>query len=285
MKKYLIRVIGALCILGAVALMFMGSWVEVDGIRSKDLRALREDTLGIIESLSEGFMDSLSDSDFKDDLKDNDLPYTRSTVKDQFKDLSGLAKELLDETISLKELLVLSWKGPGVIKDVDHMLDLEAAEDVFCTIAQYIMFYSSDPVSMDDVTWEDVEYVAATIEDQTAEVVEGAMDFRMVLYGLVALLIIIGLLGVVGAVTHVCNHGRWVKYMFMIILVALAVGSMIAMPMVNEVLEEALYGTPTLEDLTLKVKFTPILAVALMFVPIVLDIIFERKKTQTKMEA
>lgn len=279
MKKYLIRIIGALCILGVAALMLLPAWLELDGVRSRDLRDVREDVTGIVDLLSSEFVSNLDNEDFKDDLKDNDLPYTRSKIRTQFKEISELADDLLDSTVSVKELMVVCAKAPGIVQDLENVLEMDYADGIFEIAAEYALTMGNQPMA--GATWADIVYAAETMQDQTEDMVDMAGDLGLICYGLVGLLGLILVLGVVSAVTHVCNKLRWLKYIFLVLLVALVAGSIVALPVANELIAEAMTATPALEDMTLKLQAAPILAVALMFIPIVLDIIFERK-TKTK---
>lgn len=283
MKKYLIRVIGALCILGAVALMFMPAWVKLDGVKKSELRDVREDITGALGEVSDYIQYRLDDDDFKDDLKDNDLPYKTKTVKKQYKDMDNLCKSVLDGDISMQELLTLSAKIPGVVTDLENILELEAADSIFYQAARYIVRYGNDPmINPGEVDYYNAGVVARTaVEDLTND----AEMVPLICYGLTAVLVLVLALGVLGAVLHVCNKGRWVKYLFFALLLALVVGSLLAFPMVNEALGETAFLSKDMQDLELKMTVTPILAVALMFVPIVLDISFERKFKKMKMEA
>ena len=283
MKKYLVRVIGALCILAATALLFLPTWLELDGASKKELRYVREDITAIIDITSEAFLESLDDDDFKDDLKDNDLPYTRNTIKKEFKSMNNLTKDLLDNSVSMKELLVLSAKAPGALKTLKGMMELEVADDIFFSAAKYALVLGND--RMDDASLVDILDKADQLEDQMDVLTESADTLGLVCYALMGVLGLLLLLAVLSAITHVCNKGRGLKYLLLVIMILLVVGSMVAIPMVNDLLGEAMESTPVLRDLSLEVQYTPILAVVLMFVPIVLDIIFERKNKQIKMEA
>ena len=85
MKKYVIRIVGALCILSAMALLFLLPCVQLDGVSRKELRTMREDVTGVLEQGAESLYAWL-DSDMKDDLKDYDLPSTKAGIKKRFRE-------------------------------------------------------------------------------------------------------------------------------------------------------------------------------------------------------
>ena len=138
MKKYIIRIIGALCIIGAVAAMFLLSWFKIDGIKRSDLRNLRDDTCGVIKYVGDSFVEKVSvDDNFSEELKDNDLPSSRSAVKKQFREIGDLLEGLLDENISLQEVLTLSIKAPGIIEDAENLVDSSVGASLISVVTDY----------------------------------------------------------------------------------------------------------------------------------------------------
>lgn len=301
-KKYLIRIIGALCILGAVALMFMPGWLELDEVDKRSLRDMRSDISGTCTMVEDRFINRLEvDDDFKDDLKDCDLPASRGAIKSRFNDIEDLSDELLDDTVSLQELLTLSVKAPGLIKDAENLLDSDAADLFFAGAAEYTLFYSSQALEdeySDEQKWSEeydyyVDYdyedykadltedAAAQLSETAEETLEMASELSFVFILLAAVLILILVFGAASAILHVCNKGRWVKYLFLVLVVTLVAGSCVVIPMVSEALAATLSEMPAFEDMTLKMTATPFIAAVLTIVPIVLDIVFERKKEKT----
>lgn len=56
MKKFLIRFIGALCILGAVAALFMPAWLKIEGVKHSEMRDLRSDITGVVEQVGDSLV-------------------------------------------------------------------------------------------------------------------------------------------------------------------------------------------------------------------------------------
>lgn len=283
MKKYLIRIIGALCILGSVALMFMPGWLELKGISRRDLRDIRSDVDGICTTVTDRMVALVEmDDDFKDELKDCDLPYTKGKIKARLREIGDLAEELLNETISLQELLILACKAPGILEDAENLLDSDAAEILFTDVAKYILYEGSQAEysPYDGYNWKLIDTNAEHFMNSAEDVLDGLSVFMFVFILLTSVLILIIALAVISAVTHICNKGRWLKYLYFVLLLGLVVGTCVALPAVSELLAEPLETMPAFEDMTINIMFTPFVAVALMIVPIILDIIFERKKKQ-----
>ena len=274
MKKYIIRIIGALCILGAITMLFLTPFMEITGVKRSDLREFREDTEALLEDVSETIQNRVSyDEDFEDDLKDNDFPYKKSAIKKRFKEVEDLAAELLNNKISIHELLVISAKAPGIVKDVGNLLNTDGAVYVIEAITQNAMEQvqeeNPDAYFDDDDIREYKKNLQADAEDAVA--VLGALSIAFI--GLVVVLALIVLLAVISAVTHVCNKKRGLKYIVLVIMLILVVGGTVAGPLVSNMVELQ----EPFDDAGLKMAFLPYVALALMFVPVVLDIIFERK--------
>lgn len=285
MKKYLIRVIGALCILGAAALMFLTPWATMDGIARKDLRKNREDISNFLECARKNYVDLLDDEDFKDDMKDADLPSSNSKAKALFRKIENISTNLLDNEISLMEVMKLSWNFPGILKTAENLADSGSAETFFaCTTYDYYDY------SYSYTREEGMRYGYMNAEDYI-DGIEEASDalsgVSVLFYAVAGVFGLILLLAVLAAATHILNKFRWVKYLFLAFLVLLVAGSCVLFPMVSEVLGDSLESLPTLsgETLSLSIAVTPFIAVALMIVPIVLDIKFERKKQTLQTEA
>jgi hypothetical protein len=60
-------------------------------------------------------------------------------------------------------------------------------------------------------------------------------------------------------------------------LTILVVGFCVAAPLVSDLIVDSAVNIPALEDLVLTITVTPFISVVLAIVPVVLDIIFERK--------
>lgn len=289
-KKYLIRIVGALCILGAAALMFMPAWLQIKDIPRRDLRDLREDVSGICTAVSDRFiMNANRDDDFKEELKDYGLPYTRGKINSRFATIEDLAKSILDCDISLQELLVLGIEAPGLIKDATNMIDSRDVSAVFYeSTVQYILFEGTQAITEDyddDIENQIIEENIENLENATEDVVEVLSDISFLFAVLAGVLILILALAVASAITHVCNKTRWLKYIFLTVLVLLVVGSCLAVPMASEMIAGSMDAASAYADVSLRMTATPFISVALMIVPIILDIVYERKKKANLMEA
>lgn len=284
-KKYLIRVIGALCILGALALMFMPGWVTLDGISRRDLRNIRSDIDGVFDAALDDFTHYNEHNDaFTDELKDCDLPHTRSSIKSRFKEVTHLTEELLDDTVSLQELLTVSIKAPGMMTDMENLLSSRKVSSAFFGSAAEYILYVGTQATGEEYDSEVVGVAADELEKAAEDGLDVVSEISPLFVLLAGVLILILALGVAAAALHICNKGRWVKYLFLSVLVVLVAGSCVAFPMASGILADSLDDMSAFEDLALQITVTPFIAVALAIVPIVLDIIFERKKRNTIVE-
>lgn len=285
-KKYMVRIIGALCILGAVVLMFAPAWLQMKDVDRGDLRDLRSDIDGVCTIVIEDFTNELeNDDDFKDELRDYDLPYTRSKIKSRFRKVADLTDTVLDKDISLKEVLTLSVAIPGVLKDANNLLDSDCCETLFNSAAYYILYQGSQAIKDENGSnmAVNITYGAEQLEEMTQDTVDAVSEYSFAFVILSGVLILIIGIAVLSTITHVCNKWRWVKYVFLGILVVMVVGVCVALPAVSDMLadaEEMMH--PAFADMSLKITVAPFFAIALMVVPVVLDIIYERKK-ETKL--
>lgn len=280
-KKYLIRIIGALCILGSLALIFMTSMLEIDGVKTKDWRKFSEDTEKVCKTVEDDFLTNLEHSElFEDELDDCDLPHTRSKLKSLFKEVYAVTDTITAKEYALKDVLVLSWKAPKLIDSIEGITDSRMVSNVFfVSIASHVV-YEQSKAGIIDCSPYDSEVIANTAEmymDTSEDTIEMISELSPVFLALTAALVFFVILGLVSAIAHMFNKGRWVKYLFLVLLICLVVGFTIAAPLVSEMITDSMMNTSNLKDLVLQMTFTPYLAVALAIVPVVLDIIFERK--------
>ena len=281
MKKILIRIIGALCILGAAAVMFFPSWFTVEDVSKKDFRAVRNDVSGIIDKASDSFIRSIDTSEqFRNELEDNDLPDTRRKIRARFREIEEMTTELLDAQVSMREITKMAFMMPGLLKDTENLLASSVSDSFFSIAANYAVYEGEE---------QDPNADAAYVSNRATEMKNMAEDLVDSLAGVSAFSIVFGiliifflLLGVVSAVMHVFNKCRWLKHVFLEILIFLVAVSCILIPIVSGTLSDALDAMPKFQDASLYISLTPFVAVALALVPIVLDIIFEGKKARTK---
>lgn len=257
MKKYLIRLIGSLCILGALAILLMTTWVQVEGIKNRDLKNIRNQLTADLELAQEKMLCYSEMEMFEEDLKEYGLPRTPSKIKGRFKETENLVKELLNTDVSFYEVLWVAKEAPAYIADTQDLLEIPALAD---SLIQ---------------TGEDADF------EITPESLEDTMDsvsgFKVIFVLVFAFFIFLMALALAAAVTHMLNKVRWIKYIFLVFLVLFVVGVCVGVPMAADIIHDEVYMPPEFADLSLRVTIMPYLAAALMLVPIVLDIIFERK--------
>ncbi len=277
-KKYLIRIVGAFCILGAIALMLMPAWVVLDDVGHRDLRELRSDVSGICAEASDDFVRRIDrDEDFQDELRDYDLPYTRGSIKGKFQDVEDLANELMNDTVSIKEIVMLCFKAPGLLRDMENLLDSDCGDTFFQAAARYIL-REEGYLSDSDVGMDTIVYAGDQLREDTENTMEMFYDFSDYLIPVAVVILLPFAFGVACAATHICNKARWLKYLFLAMVIGIVAGSCVVLPVVSEIAADALGNVPAFAEMTLKMNVTPFIAVVLMIVPVILDIIFERKK-------
>lgn len=271
-KTYLIRCIGALCILGAVATLFFPAWIQIDGIRRKDFRTLQDSFTTVITAEEEFLLSNLDN--WKEDLKDNDLPYKKTDLKNWLHDIQAILKDGLNDQISLKELTVLIWKAPGLLKDAENLTQTDHVLEEAVAFAVSCFYPSSEYTSRSISRFE--KFLIDSLEDAT----EYFGLIRLGCYCAIVLSVLLALFSVFAAVGHVCNKCRWGKYVLLGISVILTVGAFVALPMLTELLQDLFADVPYLEDIKLRVNLIPVISVILLLVPVILDIV--TKATQKK---
>ncbi len=264
-KKYLIRCIGALCILGAVATLFFPAWIQIDGIRRKDFRELQDNFATVITAEEELLLGNLDA--WKEDLKDNDLPYKKTDLKNWLRDIQSILKDGLDNHISLKELTVLFWKAPGLLKDAKNLTQTDHVLEDAVTLAVSYFYPDSIYTSRSISRFE--KHLIDSLEDAS----EYFGLIRLGCYCAIVLSVLLALFSVFAAVGHVCNKCRWGKYVLLGISLILAVGGYVGLPMLSQLLQDLFTGVQYLEDMTLRANVIPVLSVILLLVPVVLDIV------------
>lgn len=279
LKKYAIRTVGALCILGALALMFMGSWIKLKDVDRRGLREIRDQLKDFTGAAKTAYISQLQENRlFKDEAKDCDLPASSGKVKAGIKEVDTLIGSVLDENVSFREVLDLSVRAPRIVDNTEELLESDCADSLFTHTAYYLWI---DEYRQDwELEYSDIMELARKDGRQfvtmSEDIVDGYEDFSSLVTLLTAVLCLIILLGVAAAATHICNRVRWLKYIFLIILVLLVAGTLVGTSIASEMVAD-LVGGP-FDDLTLSITVVPFFAIALMAVPVVLDVAFERKK-------
>lgn len=81
MKKIIMRIIGAVCILASLVVMLVPSWITIDNVSRSDFREFRTDTLDDLENIKNEFMGYYEyNEEIKEELENNDLPYTKGKI-------------------------------------------------------------------------------------------------------------------------------------------------------------------------------------------------------------
>ena len=280
-KKYLIRIIGALCILGAMAVLFMPGSIRLDGIKRRDLRIIRNDLRGQYAAGIDNTILFANQDESQDELRDCGFPHTKAKLKARSKEVTGMIDELLDGSVSMKELLIASCKAPGFLEEMQNLLESDYCSSVFFHGASYYALTEGSQANYrpgEHVESSKVTKHAEKFEKITQDAIDEASEYTFVFSLLAGFLILLIVLAAASAATHICNKGRWLKYVLLAILVILVIGLCVALPVVSDILAEQTDMAMALEDLTLEITAAPFIAVALLLVPMVLDIIFERKK-------
>jgi len=252
--KYVIRIAGALCILGALAIMFFTTWVRVENVSRKDIRQFREARLNEITLVRQEMTQMIEIDRYKDDLKENDVPCTKAEIKKHTKKAEELTKTILDDQISLKELFVVSSAMPGIAENAQNLLD--------CTFCGKLLYNDT------------LDYNILSIE--TA--VESVVNANYVFYAILIFLGLMALLGIAAAVLHVLHIAGWVKYLFAVYVLILALVFFVGIPLVSNMVLAEMNLPAKYDDLSLRVTIMPALAVLLSIVPIVLSIVFKKKE-------
>lgn len=259
MKKIFARIVGSICILAVLLTLFLSAWVTIKDVSRKDLKQYRNQLITDLETVEQRLILRISvpHSDIKEDLKDNDLPATKTAIKNRVEEVKAIIEELLDTDISLKEVFVLTSKAPRYIEDTGNMLDISACADM--------VFKATELAAQDEVE---------TIVEE-ADSLKGAFVAATIFF------IVLIVLGCASAVTHSLNKVRFLKYIFLSLVLLLVVGVSIGVPVVNDLIQNEIYLLSGFEDVSLAVTAMPYICIALALIPVILDIIFERKKTNT----
>lgn len=252
MKKILVRIVGSLCILAAVLMFLLPAWVTIKDVSRKDMREFRDVLITDWETTENLLINELSQSNsaIKEDLKDNDLPNTKSGIKKRIGVIEKIIKDIFVFDISLKKVMVLSFKTPRLITDTENFLNTSCCNRIL------------DAVFLEK---EEVESVVNEIVNY-----KGIFTFVGIFF------IVLALLGIASAATHNLNKVRWLKYIFVALLLLVVIGVCIATPILNEIIQNELEIDEIFEDMSLHITVMPFLCVTLAIVPIILDVIFER---------
>ena len=259
MKKIIMRIIGAVCILTSLIVMFFPSWITIDNVSRSDFREFRADTLDDLENVKNKFMGYYEyNEEIKEELENNDLPYTKGKIKKRFNQSKELLKQLMDKDIKLKEVIWLSLEAPKLIKDTENLLETP--------ICATLIFSNSKNVSY----------------NEAEDVIDAVADYKFAFWLIFAFFVVLIALGLTAAATQIINKLKFFKFIFFGVLVLFVVAVCVISPIVSNIMADSLNLPQSMSDISLKVTVMPFVTIALSIVPIVLDIIIfaEAKKTK-----
>ena len=267
--KYLIRFMGSLCILIALVLMVYTPIIQVEGVRSKDLRSVYK-KVEEVSNLEEKWLLNVAgdlDAAEKYDLEDNNLPNTKIEIKAWFEKLNTITKKVFDREITLREVVVLIWNIPGIAKDAGNLMNTE-----------YILDGAINLMVKHDPRTFGAETLRRNMEN--AEDCFGVI--RIFGYVAIGMVVLLGLLALDAMIGNLRNKVRWGKYVLLLIVMVFAVTGYVGMPMLSEQLRMVFAGVDMLQNLELRMTGFPILAIILLIVPIALDVWNKKREKRVK---
>lgn len=254
MKKIIIRIIGALCIFGALAILFCSPWVRLKNVSNRELRNIRQELTGDIALVRDKVTEQLADPKFRDELRDHGLPGTKAGVKKGAREVSALIEELLNDRVSFGELVQVSAKAPGYIRDVENLLDTRNCGEAVFEASEYVYY------------------------DDAEELIDTVSDYVFLLYIVTGFFVLVGLFGCAGAITHCFGKVKWLKYSFLGILAVLVVGVAIAVHFASGLIPDMFELPKEFQKLSLQITPFPLFALVLGVMPVVLEAVFDREK-------
>lgn len=255
MKKLIIRIIGSVCILAALAVTFFSAWVQIDGIKSKYMRSARELLIEDLERVETELLNAYEiNGQIKEELKDNDLPGTKSSIKKQFNATEEWIEELIDKEISLGKAMRVSAVLPEYIENTDNLLNTSLCADLVFSNARFVNRGSLQ--GLVDAGEDSQEMFSTVIAVGVAAIV----------------------LGLISAVTHSLNRFRFLKFIFILLMVTIVVCACVGIPSLSEMIIEEVRLPKEAADIEIHLTVMPFVALFLSLVPLGLDLLFERKE-------
>lgn len=254
--KYIIRFIGSICILAAVALLFFSPIVEIDGVKNKDFQTMYSQFEKVSTQQGDWLISAVeqSNSSVKEELREYDLPYRKSELKTWFRNINGLVKETLNRSITLEEVFNLVWNVPGLVEDLENLVQTDSLLE---------KGINGMVISYDEEAFDIYEIL---------EKAEGYFDvIRRASYLVIGLFAVLTLLVVAAVIGNMLNKGRGIKYAVLVIVTAMTVGCYIGVPSLSTLLSEAVSEIEPFGDMKLYTTAVPILACVLLIIPAVLD--------------
>ena len=259
MKKIFVRIAGSLCVVAVLIMFFFTTWVQIEGVKARDMRNFRKQLTGQLEDIQDRLTSALQYEHIKDDLRDNDLPRTKTGIKNRIGETKDILKELIDDKVSFGELFLVATKGPGYIAETERLL-----ESTYCTD---VIFYEG----IDVVEMETVQQIADEAEQYVGV-------FYLVTIGLV----IFVLLGCASVVVNIFGKLNVLKYVFLIIAVVVIFAVSIGIPYLSSFIQNELPLPSEIMDISLGVTAAPYITLFFVVAIIALDIvaIVQKKKKE-----
>lgn len=249
MKKILIRLVGTVCILASVLTMFFTTWIQIDGVRTKVFRETRESIYSDLDHLTSQLSLSIDAGSIKikEDLKDNDLPHTKSGIKKRITKIRGILGDLIDDKLGLGEILTISLNAPQYIVDTTNML--------YTDYVRYKVSGVATTISLDG------------LEDFTGALTEYSWCFTAVSI----LFFSVILLGLAAAVFNLIDKANALKYIYFGVLILLVAGLAVALPHISEIIASTIMLPEDWEDISFKLTVMPFLTAILALAPCVIS--------------
>ena len=256
MKEKLIRSIGSVCIILSLLLMFLPGIIKFDGVSKADLRESRKIFLADIDNIESHILRNVKL--IEEDLEDNDLPSSKSEVREYFNDMEDFVKVVLNDEISLKNVMTYSIKIPKFLSFGENLLNTAYAYDEVMDVAE-------------SFSTEELE----TIVDE-------ASSLNFIFYIIFAFFSFIIVLAVVGAITNVFNELTFLKYFYFALIIFITIVLAVCLPLISEAIADADMMAEGLEEMALRMSIIPYIALALNIVPIIIDIVLMVKNKKAK---
>lgn len=256
LKTVIIRAIGALCIIAALLLLVLPVSVRIDGVKSKAFKEMRNESEEDFDKMCYRMIAMLDQKGFEEELEDNDLPSTRSSIKKMFKNASSVVNGMITDEFSMYALFEVMGGLTKYVEEFGKLADIKS---------NYLNTIVEDNGYMKLRDFED-------IDDADDEIKLVATVVRV-------FFIVLAVICLAAVISRMFGRLAFFKYLFFI-LVCLIVGLLIGVTIVaSSGLVDAFHLPEAFDDITVKMTAAPFIAMALALVPIVLDLIFKNKKT------
>lgn len=241
----------SLLLVVALALSVFSSCVRLDGFSGKALRQARIDMEEVLTTFENDILTNREQ--YRDDLKDCDLPYTGTKLKKEFSFLRDTVDLAVNNDYSIGQLDFLFFKLP-------HTLSLLES------FAQFSQLHADDPGRMGRFyAWAE-ESCDALLENKTIFLL-----LWITLTVFLGLLLLSGVLAVVFTVLRNAHTWRWLFFVLVLMLLA-------ALVTLQILSGELLYQLDMPFDIDLTVTATPFLSAIISLAACIVPLIFNNKK-------